>query len=73
MGCVCILAWRRAWQPTPEFLPGEFHEQRKCSTVFTMSAETGRSNWTDKTTPETMIPMTRLKDKQVFRIKGTGV
>ena len=22
------IAWRRAWQPTPVFLPGEFHEQR---------------------------------------------
>ena len=22
------LPWRRAWQPTPVFLPGEFHEQR---------------------------------------------
>ena len=21
--------WRRAWQPTPVFLPGESHEQRK--------------------------------------------
>ena len=20
--------WRRAWQPTPVFLPGEFHGQR---------------------------------------------
>ena len=20
--------WRRAWQPIPVFLPGEFHEQR---------------------------------------------
>ena len=23
-----ILAWRRKWQPTPVFLPGEFHGQR---------------------------------------------
>ena len=22
------IPWRRAWQPTPVFLPGEFHEQR---------------------------------------------
>ena len=73
MGCVCISTWRRVWQPTPEFLPGEFHEQRKYSTVLTMLAETCRSNWTDKTTPETKIPMTKLKDKQVFRIKGPGV
>ena len=22
------IPWKRAWQPTPAFLPGEFHEQR---------------------------------------------
>ena len=22
------IPWRRKWQPTPEFLPGEFHGQR---------------------------------------------
>ena len=22
------IPWRREWQPTPEFLPGEFHGQR---------------------------------------------
>ena len=22
------IPWRRAWQPTPTFLPGEFHGQR---------------------------------------------
>ena len=22
------IAWRRKWQPTPVFLPGESHEQR---------------------------------------------
>ena len=22
------IPWRRNWQPTPAFLPGEFHEQR---------------------------------------------
>ena len=23
-----MIPWRRAWQPTPVFLPGEFHGQR---------------------------------------------
>ena len=26
--CVGKIPWRRAWQPTPVFLPGEFHGQR---------------------------------------------
>ena len=25
---IYLNAWRRAWQPTPVFLPGEFHGQR---------------------------------------------
>ena len=25
---VRTIPWRRAWLPTPVFLPGEFHEQR---------------------------------------------
>ena len=29
------IAWRRKWQPTPVFLPGESHEQR--SPVATVS------------------------------------
>ena len=26
--CVRMIPWRRAWQPTPVFLPGESHGQR---------------------------------------------
>ena len=26
--CVRKIPWRREWQPTPVFLPGEFHEKR---------------------------------------------
>ena len=26
--CVGKISWRREWQPTPVFLPGEFHGQR---------------------------------------------
>ena len=28
LGLVGKIPWRRAWQPTPVFLPGESHEQR---------------------------------------------
>ena len=34
----------------------------KCSTMPTMSAKTSRSSWTDKTTPQTKIPITELRD-----------
>ena len=43
------IPWRKEWQPTPAFLPGEFHEQ----TVFLA----GYSPWgykeTDRTKPPT--------------------
>ena len=26
---IYYIPWRRAWQPTPVFLPGEFHGQRR--------------------------------------------
>ena len=26
--CATVLVWRRKWQPTPLFLPGESHGQR---------------------------------------------
>ena len=28
------IPWRRAWQPTPVFLPGESHGQRSLATVY---------------------------------------
>ena len=27
--CVGMIPWRTAWQPTPVFLPGESHRQRR--------------------------------------------
>jgi len=27
--CIRKIPWRRAWQPTPVFLPRESHEQRR--------------------------------------------
>ena len=28
-----VIPWRREWLPTPVFLPGEFHGQRRWATV----------------------------------------
>ena len=30
---LCLLQWRRKWQPTPGFLPGKSHGQRNLATV----------------------------------------
>jgi len=35
------IPWRRAWQPTPVFLPGELHAQRSLATVHRVA-----KNWT---------------------------
>ena len=37
------IPWRREWQPTPVFLPGEFHGQRSL---------VGYSPWGQATVPE---------------------
>ena len=33
------IPWRKAWQPTPAFLPGEFHGQRSLAGSFHRGAE----------------------------------
>ena len=42
--CVRKIPWRRAWQPTPVFLPGESHGQRSLA---------GYSPWGHKETDTT--------------------
>ena len=46
------IPWRRKWQPTPEFLPGEFHEQRRLvgysswsRKELDMTEQLGTHNW----------------------------
>ena len=36
------IPWRREWQPTPAFLPGEFHGQR--SLMQSMGSQKARHN-----------------------------
>jgi len=40
------IPWRRAWQPIPVFLPGEFHEQRSLA---------GYSSWGHKESDMTEV------------------
>ena len=39
-------AWRRAWQPTPVFLPGEFHGQRSLASYSPGAAESDMTEGT---------------------------
>ena len=38
--------WRRAWQPTPVFLPGEFHGQKSLQSIVhgVAKSQTGLSD-----------------------------
>ena len=37
------IPWRRKWQPTPVFLPGEFHGQRSLRAKFIVSQRVGHN------------------------------
>ena len=39
--------WRRKWQPTPVFLPGESHGQRGSGGLWSMGSQRVRDNWND--------------------------
>ena len=41
--------WRRKWQPTPVFLPGEFHGQREPGGLQSMGSQRVRHNWVTNT------------------------
>ena len=40
----CKMSWRREWQPTPVFLPGESHGQRRLVAVHVI-AESDATEW----------------------------
>ena len=37
--------WRREWQPTPVFLPGEFHGQKSLVASVRGVTESGMTEW----------------------------
>ena len=45
-----IILWRREWQPTPIFLPGESHEQRSLVGYNPMGFQRVRHDWATNTT-----------------------
>ena len=54
-----MMPWRREWQPTPVFLPGEFHEQRNLA---------GHSPWGRKeldTTDRLTLSLSLLSDPHI--------
>ena len=43
------IPWRREWQPSPVFLPGESHGQRSLAGNTPMGLQRGRHNWVTST------------------------
>ena len=43
--CLLESPWRRVWQPTPIFLPGEFHGQRSLEGYQSMGSQRVRHDW----------------------------
>ena len=43
------IPWRRAWQPTPVFMPWEFHAQRRLAGLQFMGSWRVRHNWATDT------------------------
>jgi len=50
--------WRRKWQPTPVFLPGEFHGQRSLMSYSPWSCK--ESDMTEQITPLHLMSSTPL-------------
>ena len=54
------IPWRREWQPTPVFLPGEFHRQRSLAIYspqgHQQSDTTERLNWTELKQSKSFLP-----------------
>ena len=54
------IPWRRAWQPTPAFLPGESHGQRSlagCSPWDHEESDTTRAMWHTHTHGSEKVPL----------------
>ena len=45
---VGTIPWRRKWQPTPVFLPGESHRQRNPGRLQSMGSQRVGHNWATK-------------------------
>ena len=44
LSLLTFMHWRRKWQPTPAFLPGESHGQRSLQVIVLMAEATERAH-----------------------------
>ena len=57
------ILWRRKWQPTPGFLPGESHEQRSWAvpSMKSQKSQTRLSNWVSTVFRQCSCTLSRLQ------------
>ena len=59
---VGTILWKRKWQPTPVFLPGESHGQRSWwATVHEITKESDKTNYVPKPGSHGCLPETHIR------------
>ena len=61
------IPWRRAWQPTPKFLPGESSWTKEPGGLWSMGSQRVRHNWSN------LARMHPLSQKRVYQDTKTQV
>ena len=51
------IPWRRAWQSTPVFLPGESHGQRECGGPWSIESQRVRHDWSNLAHMQGLFPL----------------
>ena len=60
------IPWRRAWQPTPKFLPGEAHRTEELGGLQSTGLQRIRYNWGDSTQTHTDALNERMVSVMLF-------
>ena len=73
------IPWRREWQPTPVFLPGEFHGQWSLAGLQSMGLQrvghdlvTEQKKKNTKQQSSTKLPRMHSEERTASLIKGAG-
>ena len=62
------IPWRGKWQPTPVFLPGEFHGLRRAGGLKSMGSQRVRHNWVTNTWSQALKLKLWLKNSQQTKV-----
>ena len=66
------IPWRRIWQPTPVFLPGEFHGQRSLAGYGPWGCKSTGRDWVTKQQQQPLPPPSPQLEVWLFPSGGRG-